>query len=116
LAVIPNPDPGRNDNKGRFLTFYETIKLIPDNCFIKIRPSCKKSKNDGKMIEAVDLEILDFRSNRTIDSVHPEMVGFGSEQGLSDFESAGIARYFEDFKRAKTKLWAKKCRLWVGTS
>jgi hypothetical protein len=27
LAVIPDPDPGRNDKKGRFLTFYETIKI-----------------------------------------------------------------------------------------
>ncbi|MEA1946370.1 MAG: hypothetical protein U9N83_03590 [Thermodesulfobacteriota bacterium] len=44
------------------------------------------------------------------------MVDFGSEQGLSDFETAGIARYFEDFKRAKTKLWAKRCRLWMDTS
>ena len=26
LAVIPDSDPGRNDKKGRFLTFYETIK------------------------------------------------------------------------------------------
>jgi len=38
------------------------------------------------------------------------MMDFGSEQGLSDFEtdsvavivSTGIARYFEDLKRAKT--------------
>jgi hypothetical protein len=44
------------------------------------------------------------------------MVDFGSEQGLSDFETAGIARYSEDFKRTKTPLWAKRCRLWIGTS
>jgi len=44
------------------------------------------------------------------------MVDFGSEQGLSDFETAGIARYSEDFKRAKTLLWAERCRLWMGTS
>jgi hypothetical protein len=43
------------------------------------------------------------------------MVDFGSEQGLSDFETAGIACYFEDLKRAKTPLWAKRCRLWMGT-
>jgi len=43
------------------------------------------------------------------------MVDFGSEQGLSDFETAGIARYSEEFKRAKTPLWAKRCRLWMGT-
>ncbi len=35
-------------------------------------------------------------------------------QGLSDFETAGIARYSEDFKRAKTPLWAERCRLWMG--
>ena len=44
------------------------------------------------------------------------MVDFGSKQGLSDFETAGIARYFEDFKRAKTQLRAKRCRLWMGTN
>jgi len=27
LAVIPDPDPGRNDKKGRFLTFYEFINI-----------------------------------------------------------------------------------------
>jgi hypothetical protein len=32
------------------------------------------------------------------------MVDFGSEQGLSDLETEGIARYFEDFQRAKTPL------------
>jgi hypothetical protein len=42
------------------------------------------------------------------------MVDIGSEQGLSNFETAGIAGYFEDFKRAKTPLWAKRCRLWMG--
>ena len=41
------------------------------------------------------------------------MVDFGSEQGLSDFEAAGIARYFEDFKRAKTQLWTKRCHFWM---
>jgi hypothetical protein len=59
------------------------------------------------------------------------MVDFGSEQGLSYFETAGIAGYVEDsaekgcavrleelhcvLKRAKTPLWAKRCRLWMGT-
>jgi len=28
LAVIPDPDPGRNDDKSEFLTFYETVKNI----------------------------------------------------------------------------------------
>jgi hypothetical protein len=36
------------------------------------------------------------------------MVDFGSEQGLSDFETGGIVHYFEDFERAKTLLWAKR--------
>jgi hypothetical protein len=44
------------------------------------------------------------------------MVDFGSEQGLSDFETAGIAGYVEEFKRAKTPLRAKRCRLWMDTS
>ena len=42
------------------------------------------------------------------------MGDFGSEQGLSDFETAGIAGYSEDFKRAKTPLWAKRCRFPPG--
>jgi len=37
-------------------------------------------------------------------SVHPQMIDFGSGQGLSDFETGGIACYFEDFKREKTPL------------
>jgi hypothetical protein len=53
------------------------------------------------------------------------MVDFGSPikasgssagQGLSDFETGGIASYFEDFKRAKTPPRAERCRLWMGTS
>jgi len=51
------------------------------------------------------------------------MVDFGSEQGLSNFETdgvavpalAGIAGYVEDFKRTKTPLRAKRCRLWMNT-
>jgi len=38
------------------------------------------------------------------------MVGFGSEQGISFFETTGIVNYFEDFKKAKTPLRAKRCR------
>jgi hypothetical protein len=53
--------------------------------------------------------------NNHLDSVRPEMADFGSEQGLSDFETAGIASYSEEFKKAKTPLWAKRCRLWMGT-
>ncbi len=58
--------------------------------------------------------ILKLFDNMT--SVRPQMVDFGSEQGLSNFETAGIAGYVEDFKRAKTPLRAKKCRLWMGTN
>jgi hypothetical protein len=43
------------------------------------------------------------------------MVDFGSEQGLNDFETAGIAGYSEDLERVKTPLWTKRCRLWMGT-
>ena len=44
------------------------------------------------------------------------MVDFGSGQGLSDFETGGIACYFEDFKRAKTPPRAERCRLWMVTN
>jgi hypothetical protein len=27
LVVIPDPDPGRNDKKGRFLAFYEAVNI-----------------------------------------------------------------------------------------
>ena len=60
---------------------------------------------------------LEFGAMRLdLTSVRPQMVDFGSEQGLSNFETAGIAGYFEDFKKAKTPLWAKRCRLWMGTN
>ncbi len=42
------------------------------------------------------------------------MAGFVSEQGLSDFETAGIVDYCEDLKRAKTPLWVKRYRFWMG--
>ena len=55
------------------------------------------------------------------------MVDFGSEhvsgvalgrsrKAAAFFETAGIAGYSEEFKRAKTQLWAKRCRLWTGTT
>jgi len=56
------------------------------------------------------------KDNQHVTSVHPEMVDFGSEQGLNDFETAGIACYFEDFERAKTQPWAKRCRFWMDTN
>jgi hypothetical protein len=44
---------------------------------------------------------------------------FAKPEGVSDFETAGLACHavgvIEDFKRAKTPLWAKRCRLWMGT-
>jgi hypothetical protein len=43
------------------------------------------------------------------------MVDFGSERGLSVFESGGIVLYFEDFKKAKTKCWTKIYHLWMDT-
>jgi len=57
-----------------------------------------------------------FYDNILLVSARPQMVDFGSEQGLSNFETAGISGYVEDFKRAKTPLRAKRCRLWMGTS
>jgi hypothetical protein len=42
------------------------------------------------------------------------MGDFSSEQGLSNFETAGMAGYFENFKKAKTPLRAKRCCLWMG--
>jgi hypothetical protein len=47
-----------------------------------------------------------------LSNVPPEMVDFGSERGLSIFETGGIASYFEDFKNAKTKCRAKRCHFW----
>jgi hypothetical protein len=55
------------------------------------------------------------RTAKDLFSVRPQMVDFGSGQGLSNFETAVIAGYFEDFKRAKTPPWAERCRLWMGT-
>jgi hypothetical protein len=49
-------------------------------------------------------------------SVHPQMIDFGSGQGLSDFETGGIACCFEDFKREKTLPRGERCRLWAGTN
>jgi len=36
------------------------------------------------------------------------MVDFGSWQGYSLFETAGIARYFEDFKKARNAARGQK--------
>lgn len=44
-------------------------------------------------------------------SVCSQVVDFGSEQGLSDFETGGIVGYVEGLKRARTPLRAEKCLL-----
>jgi len=55
------------------------------------------------------------------------MVDFGFLQGLSEFSTApvrsagptgqaGIARYFEDWKPARTPPGAERCRLWMDTN
>jgi|GEM_PF-4555001 len=49
--------------------------------------------------------------NRHNTGVRSQMVGFGSELGLSSFETTGIVNYFEDLKTVKTQLWAIRCRL-----
>jgi len=43
------------------------------------------------------------------------MVDFGSGQGRSFFATAGVARYVEDCKKARTPSWAERCHLWTGT-
>jgi len=58
----------------------------------------------------------EFYQFNYLTNVHPQMVDFGSGQGLSDFETGGIACYFEDFKRAKTPPRAERCRLWMDTN
>jgi len=52
--------------------------------------------------------------SKIFDSVHPEIVDFGSEQGRSFFATAGVARYVEDCKKARTPFWAERCHLWMG--
>jgi len=48
--------------------------------------------------------------------VHPEAVDFGSGQGRSEFETGSVACYVEDFKFARTPVWAKRCYLWMGAN
>jgi hypothetical protein len=43
------------------------------------------------------------------------MVDFGFQQGPSEFSTAGIVRYVEDFKRAKTPPGAERFHLWMDT-
>ncbi len=67
--------------------------------------------NCKKRIGEIENYLRNGQNN--FDSVRPQVVDFGSEQGLSNFETGGIAGYVEDFKRAETPLWAKRCRLWM---
>jgi len=51
-------------------------------------------------------------------SVHSEVVDFGSGQGRSALETAGVAqpqRYVEDFKGVRTPAWAERCHFWMNT-
>ena len=41
------------------------------------------------------------------------MVDFGSDQLRSDLATAGVARYVEDFQRARTPGWAERCHIWM---
>jgi hypothetical protein len=43
--------------------------------------------------------------------VHPEIVDFGSGQGRREFETGSVARCVENFKFARTPVYAKKCCL-----
>jgi len=47
--------------------------------------------------------------------VHPEMVDLGLGRGRSYFVTAGVARYVEDCKIARTPAWAKRYQLWMDT-
>ncbi len=49
------------------------------------------------------------------DSVHPEIVDFGSWQGPNIFKTAGIAGYSEDFKNVRTPPGTKRCYFRMGT-
>jgi len=44
------------------------------------------------------------------------MVDFVFRQGPREFSTADIARYFEDWKRARTPPGAERCRLWMDTN
>jgi len=56
LAVIPDPDPGRNDKKRCFLTFYETIRLgdrFGRRSMKIIRKSCARGAEEVKGITVI---------------------------------------------------------------
>ena len=71
---------------------------------------------NGNFSVTIFFRVLLQFSEYYLTSVGPQMVDFGPEQGLSDFETGGVAGYVEDLKRAKTPLRAKRCRLWMGTN
>jgi hypothetical protein len=75
--------------------------LAFDSSTDALKNLCKASKASVKG-SAPDI-LLQF-------SVRSEMVDFGSGQGRSDVETAGVAqRYVEEFSRARTPAWAKRC-------
>jgi len=43
------------------------------------------------------------------------MVDLSSGQGRNYFITAGVARYVEDYKIARTPAWAERCHLWIDT-
>jgi hypothetical protein len=45
---------------------------------------------------------------RKLGSVHPEMVDFGSGQGRSDFETAGVARLRRGFQKSENAGLVRK--------
>jgi DNA-binding NarL/FixJ family response regulator len=67
------------------------------------------------MVNTVNTVFFIYTNCILLNCADPEMVDFGSERGVIVLGTGGIARYFEDFKKAKTKLWAKKCQFRSGT-
>ncbi|MBL0712689.1 MAG: hypothetical protein JJV98_03210 [Desulfosarcina sp.] len=47
------------------------------------------------------IRVVDYKANKFVDSVHPEMVDFGSGQGPSDFETTGVARLRRGFQKSE---------------
>jgi hypothetical protein len=59
--------------------------------------------------------IQPFNRNR-LPIGHPEVVDFGSGQGRSDVETAGVAALRRGFAGARTPAWAERRRFWMGTA
>ena len=69
-------------------------------------------ENRSAFVKELRKKAISEKKNR----VNPEIVGFGSGQGRSEFETGSVARYVEDFKFARTPAWAKTCYLWMVTN